>query len=95
MPTEPQGITIDQQELYRKVDLSVFTLANLMNIIMVIIFLSRAAGATRSSIVGLIWVGFIVVLSIVVGAEYQRAARVVDDCPTLFTDRFPHSRAHS
>ena len=66
MPTEPQGITIDQQELYRKVDLAVFTLANLMNIIMVIIFLSRAAGATRSSIVGLIWVGFIVVLSIVV-----------------------------
>ena len=66
MPTEPQGITINQQELYRKVDLAVFTLANLMNIIMVIIFLSRAVGATRSSIVGLIWVGFIVVLSIVV-----------------------------
>ena len=56
MPTEPQETTIDQQELYTKVDLAVFTLANLMNIIMVIIFISRAAGATRSSIVGLIWV---------------------------------------
>ncbi len=63
MPTEPQGITIDQQELYRKVDLAVFTLANLMNIIMVIIFLSRAAGRVHSSIVGVIWIGFIVVLS--------------------------------
>lgn len=66
MPSEPQGIAIDQQELYRKVDFAVFTLANLMNIIMVIIFLSRTAGATRSNIVGAIWVGFIVVLSIVV-----------------------------
>ncbi len=66
MPSEPQGIAIDQQELYRKVDFAVFTLANLMNIIMVIIFLSRTAGATRSNIVGTIWVGFIVVLSIVV-----------------------------
>ena len=37
-----------------------------MNIIMVIIFLSRAAGGAHSSIVGAIWVGFIVVLSIVV-----------------------------
>ena len=66
MLLEPQGIATNQQELYRKVDLTVFTLANLMNIIMVIIFLSRVAGAPRSSIVGVIWVGFIVVLSIVV-----------------------------
>ncbi|KPK09707.1 MAG: hypothetical protein AMJ56_10070 [Anaerolineae bacterium SG8_19] len=66
MPSEPQGIAIDQQELYRKVDFAVFTLANLMNIIMVIIFLSCTAGATRSNIVGAIWVGLIVVLSIVV-----------------------------
>jgi hypothetical protein len=66
MLSEPQGIATNQQELYRKVDLTVFTLANLMNIIMVIIFLSRVAGAPRSSIVGVIWVGFIVVLSIVV-----------------------------
>jgi hypothetical protein len=66
MPSEPQGTVIDQQELYRKVDLAVFTLANLMNIIMVIIFLSRAAGAPHSSIVGVIWVGFIIVLAVVV-----------------------------
>ena len=66
MLTEPQGITIKQQELYRKVDLTVFILANLMNIIMVVIFLSRVAGVSRSSIVGVIWVGFIIVLSIVV-----------------------------
>ena len=66
MLSEPQGIATNQQELYRKVDLTVFTLANLMNIIMVIIFLSRVRGAPRSSIVGVIWVGFIVVLSIVV-----------------------------
>ena len=41
MPSEPQGIAIDQQELYRKVDFAVFTLANLMNIILVIIFLNN------------------------------------------------------
>ena len=66
MLTEPKGFTSDQQALYRKVDFAVFTLANLMNIIMVIIFVSRVSGVPRSSIIGAIWVGFIVVLSIVV-----------------------------
>jgi hypothetical protein len=66
MLTEPQGITTDQQALYRKVDLTVFTLANLMNIIMVLIFLSRVAGTPRTSIIGVIWMGFIIVLTIIV-----------------------------
>ncbi len=66
MHTDPQRITTDQQELYHKVDLAVFTSANLMNLIMVIIFLSRVAGTPRSSIIGAIWFAFIFVLSIVV-----------------------------
>lgn len=53
-------------DLYRKTDLTVFSLANLMNIIMVIIFFSRVAGAARMNIVGAIWVGFIIILAAVI-----------------------------
>jgi len=57
---------MNDRDLYRSVDLTVFSLANLMNIIMVLIFLARAMGMARINIIGVIWVAFIVVLSIVV-----------------------------
>ncbi len=57
---------MNDRDLYRSVDLTVFSLANLMNIIMVLVFLARASGMPRINTVGVIWVAFIVVLSIVV-----------------------------
>lgn len=57
---------MNDRDLYRSVDLTVFSLANLMNIIMVLVFLARASGMPRIYTVGVIWVAFIVVLSIVV-----------------------------
>jgi hypothetical protein len=57
---------MNDRDLYRSVDLTVFSIANLMNIIMVLIFLARARGMAQINIIGVIWVAFIVVLSIVV-----------------------------
>jgi hypothetical protein len=57
---------MNDRNLYRAVDLTVFSLANLMNIIMVLIFLARSSGMPRINTVGVIWVAFIPVLSIVV-----------------------------
>jgi hypothetical protein len=57
---------MSNRDLERKVDLVVFSLANLMNLIMVIVFLTRAAGAARIEFLGLIWAGFIIALSAVV-----------------------------
>jgi len=57
---------MNDRDLYRSVDLTVFSLANLMNIIMVLVFLARASGMPRINTLGVIWVAFIVVLSIVV-----------------------------
>ena len=62
---------MNDRDLYRSVDLTVLSLANLMNIIMVLIFLARARGMARSDIIGVIWVAFIVVLSIVVFLNFR------------------------
>lgn len=63
MPLKLQPKEMNNQDLHRKVDLAVFSLANLMNIIMLVVFLARAAGVARINIVGGIWVAFIIVLS--------------------------------
>jgi hypothetical protein len=57
---------MNDRDPYRSVDLAVFSLANLMNVIMVLIFLARARGMAQINVIWVIWVAFIVVLSIVV-----------------------------
>ena len=57
---------MSSRDLDRKVDLVVFSLANLMNLILVGVFLARAAGTPRIGFLGLVWAGFIVALSAVV-----------------------------
>lgn len=57
---------MDDQIIYRSVDRVVFSIANLLNIIMVVIFLSRVKGLPRLDLVGLVWVVFIILLTIVV-----------------------------
>jgi len=58
---------MNDQSNYRSVDLVVFGLANLMSIIMVIVFLSRARGLPRvEHVLGLVWVAFIIALTFVV-----------------------------
>jgi hypothetical protein len=53
-------------DTYRIADLTVFSFANLLNIIMVFIFLARTRGMARMDIIGIIWFVFIIVLSNVV-----------------------------
>lgn len=58
---------MNDQSNYRSVDLVVFGLANLMNIIMVIIFLSRARGLSRvEHVLGLVWAAFVIALTFIV-----------------------------
>ena len=55
------------QKLFRIADLIVFTVANFMNLIMVVIFISRARGSSdHVIIVGWVWVFFILALTGVV-----------------------------
>lgn len=54
----------DLPELYRKVDLPVFGLANLFNFIMVFVFLARIRGASHLPFVGLLWGVFVLILVI-------------------------------
>jgi hypothetical protein len=55
----------DQTE-YRSVDLAVFGIANLMNVIIAIILLTRVIRLPRVEYVGLVWVTFIIALAIIV-----------------------------
>ena len=57
---------MDDQINYHSIDRVVFSIANLLNIIMVVIFLSRIKGLPRLEVVGLVWVAFIILLTIVV-----------------------------
>lgn len=57
---------MDKRVSQRSVDLVVVALANLMNLIMVVVFFSRAMGVGRIQVVGWIWGAFVVVLGAVV-----------------------------
>jgi hypothetical protein len=48
---------------YRKIDLSVVAVANLLNLIMVPIFLLRTLEVEHPQVVGLVWVVFILILA--------------------------------
>ena len=56
---------------YNFLDWVVFGVANLFNIIMVVIFLARAKGVPHPQVVGLVWVAFIILLAIVVVLNIQ------------------------
>ena len=60
---------------YKRIDLAVVLLANLMNIIIVVIFLLRSMGIQRLQVVGWVWAAFILVLSavVVVNVRAKRA----------------------
>lgn len=55
---------MNDQINYRTVDRIVFIIANLMNLIMVAIFVSRVRGYPRLNVVGVVWIIFIVLLTI-------------------------------
>jgi hypothetical protein len=59
-------LEMNDQINYHSVDRVVFSIANLLNIIMVVIFFSRIKGLPRLEVVGLVWVAFIILLTIVV-----------------------------
>jgi hypothetical protein len=50
----------------RSIDLVVVTLANLMNTVMVVVFVLRSLAMGRLQVVGFVWVGMILVLAYVV-----------------------------
>lgn len=56
----------DLPDLYPKVDLTVFSVANLFNFIMVIVFLARIRGASHLGYVGVLWGAFVLVLAIMI-----------------------------
>lgn len=59
---------------YRSVDLAVVAVANLMNLIMVAVFALRTMRVEHPQVVGLVWVGLILVLTAVAGINV-RASR--------------------
>ena len=57
---------MNERTSYRSTDLVVVALANLMNVIMVVVFILRAMKVGRLLVVGLVWAAFILVLAAVV-----------------------------
>jgi hypothetical protein len=68
----------DLPEIYRKVDrkvdLTVFGLANLFTFIMVIVFLAQVRGSSHIGFIGVLWGAFVLVLT-VIAAQNARAGR--------------------
>lgn len=57
---------MNKRASYRSIDLVVVGVANLMNIIMVVVFFLRSMMVERLQVVGFIWAAFILVLAAVV-----------------------------
>ena len=59
-------LALERRKDSRVADLAVVTIANLFNVIMVVLFLLRTLMVERLQVVGFIWAGFVVVLAAVV-----------------------------
>jgi hypothetical protein len=61
-----QGVPMNERASRRSIDLVVVALANLMNLIMVAVFVLRSMGVARLQVVGLVWVAFVLVFAVVI-----------------------------
>jgi hypothetical protein len=64
-------VAMNKRASYRSIDLVVVAVANLMNIIMVVVFLLRSMMIERLQVVGFIWAAFILVLAAVVALNIR------------------------
>jgi hypothetical protein len=62
---------MNERASYWSIDLLAVAVANLMNVVMVAVFLLRTMGATRILLVGLIWVALILVLAVIVALNIR------------------------
>ena len=66
MAAKAQEVAMNKRASYRSIDLVVVAVANLVNVIMVVVFLLRSMMVERLQVGGFIWAAFILVLAAVV-----------------------------